>query len=87
MSFRSLNQRILSPLAQGVMIFGIVALCQPWVLILHQYGMTLTLFGLVAFMVTSKIAPDAEPEEDFADDALDALELNEDTSRKDGGIV
>ncbi|MEP5728645.1 MAG: hypothetical protein ABJL67_04645 [Sulfitobacter sp.] len=64
MSFRSVNQRYLAPLAQGVMIFGIISLCQPWSLFLHKYGITLTLFGLIAFMITSKIAPDPEPEED-----------------------
>ncbi len=55
MSFRETNQRVLIPLAQGLMIFGIVALCQPWVEVLHRYGITLTLIGLVGFMVTTKI--------------------------------
>jgi hypothetical protein len=68
MSFRSTNQRFLAPAAQSLMIFGIISLCQPWSLLLHQYGVTLTLVGLVAFMVTSKIAPDSEPEEEFDDD-------------------
>lgn len=77
MSFRSTNQRILAPAAQGLMIFGIISLCQPWSLILHQYGVTLTLIGLVAFMVTSKIAPDPEPEADFVDQSLDVLEIND----------
>ena len=43
MSFRELNQRILAPAAQGLMIFGIISLCQPWSLFLHQYGVTLSL--------------------------------------------
>lgn len=68
MSFRSVNQRYLAPAAQSLMIFGIISLCQPWSLFLHKYGVTLTLVGLVAFMVTSKIAPDPEPDEVFADD-------------------
>ena len=95
MSFRSTNQRILAPAAQSLMIFGIISLCQPWSLFLHQYGVTLTLIGLVAFMVTSKIAPDPEPEEDFIEDAVGALELHgehpddvhEEGTYKDGGIV
>lgn len=64
MSFRKLNQLWLIPLAQTVMILGIVALCQPWVEILHRYGMTVILVGLVSFMITTKIpAPQAhEPE-------------------------
>ena len=77
MSFRDTNQRILAPAAQTLMIFGIVALCQPWVLILHQYGVTLTLIGLVCFLVTSKIAPEPDPEEDYFDESLDMLDLND----------
>jgi hypothetical protein len=76
MSFRSLNQRILAPLAQGIMIFGIISLCQPWSLFLHKFGVTLTLFGLIAFMVTSKIAPDPEPEDE-----------DDDSDHNDRGIV
>jgi hypothetical protein len=58
MTFRELNRRFLAPGAQTVMIFGIVALCQPWSLWLHSYGATITLFGLIAFLITSKIAPE-----------------------------
>ena len=68
MSFRSTNQRLLAPAAQSLMIFGIISLCQPWSLLLHQYGVTLTLVGLVNFMITSKIAPEPEAEEVFSDD-------------------
>ena len=63
MSFRETNQRVLIPLAQGMMIFGIVALCQPWVEVLHRYGVTLTLIGLVGFMVTTKIPAPAPKKE------------------------
>ncbi|MEM5470325.1 hypothetical protein WNZ14_01130 [Hoeflea sp. AS60] len=77
MSFRNTNQRFLAPAAQGLMIFGIISLCQPWSLFLHQYGVTLTLVGLIAFMITSKIAPDPEKDEGFIEDSLDTLELNE----------
>jgi hypothetical protein len=95
MSFRSVNQRYLAPAAQSLMIFGIVALCQPWSLFLHKYGVTLTLVGLITFMITSKIAPDPAEEEDFIDESVDALELHGDHpddvhekgSYKDGGVV
>lgn len=61
MSFRALNQRWLIPVAQTVMILGIVALCQPWVEVLHRYGMTIIIIGLVSFMITTKIpAPEAK---------------------------
>ncbi|MBB2974212.1 hypothetical protein [Mesorhizobium sp. RMAD-H1] len=57
MSFRTLNERWLHPVSQALMIFGIVALCQPWSFFLHRYGVTLILIGLVGFLITSKIAP------------------------------
>ncbi|MEO9780444.1 MAG: hypothetical protein ABJH07_09560 [Sedimentitalea sp.] len=96
MSFRSFNQRFLAPGAQSLMIFGIIALCQPWSLFLHKYGVTLTLVGLIAFLVTSKIAPDPEPEEEHEDEMFDtqigsagAASATRRTSEtnKDGGIV
>jgi hypothetical protein len=62
MTFRAVNQRWLLPGAQALMIFGIVALCQPCSLVLHRYGVTVTLVGLVAFLVTSHIPPEPEPE-------------------------
>ena len=57
MSFRELSTRVLEPLSMYTMIFGIVALCQPWVEVLHRYGITVTLIGLVGFSVFSKIKP------------------------------
>jgi hypothetical protein len=64
MSFRETNQRLLIPAAQTIMIFGIVALCQPWVEVLHRYGLTIILIGLVSFMITTKIpAPVKEQDE------------------------
>ncbi|MDI7861644.1 hypothetical protein MRS76_06720 [Rhizobiaceae bacterium n13] len=63
MSFRALNQKYLEPGAQMLMIFGIIALCQPWNLFLHRYGMTITLIGLIGFMITSKISPEATKDE------------------------
>jgi len=35
-----------------VMVLGIVALCQPWNLFLHRYGVTIILVGLLTFMFT-----------------------------------
>jgi hypothetical protein len=62
MSFKEISARYLEPAAQWVMILGIVALCQPWSLALHSYGVTITLIGLVGFLVFSKIKP--APKED-----------------------
>ncbi|MBX4861764.1 hypothetical protein G9X64_03325 [Rhizobium sophorae] len=63
MTFRAFNQKYLEPGSQYLMILGIVALCQPWNLFLHRYGMTMTLVGLIAFMVATKIPRDAQPDE------------------------
>ena len=66
MSFRAFNHRWLHPATQTLMIFGIIALCQPWSFFLHRYGVTLILIGLVGFMITGKIPPPVkvEPEPD-----------------------
>ena len=58
MTFREINQKYLAPGAQTLMIFGIIALCQPWNFFLHRYGVTLIIVGLISFMITSKIAPE-----------------------------
>lgn len=57
MNFRELSSRVLEPSSMLLMIFGIVALCQPWLEVLHRYGVTITLIGLVGFSVFSKIRP------------------------------
>ncbi len=38
--------------AEIVMVLGIVALCQPWSLFLHRYGLTVIIVGLLTFMFT-----------------------------------
>ena len=55
MSFRLVNQKYLEPGSQILMVLGIVALCQPWSLLLHTYGVTIILIGLIGFNITSKI--------------------------------
>jgi hypothetical protein len=63
MNIRRINQRYLEPAAQSLMIAGIIALCQPWNMFIHRYGVTITLIGLVGFMITTKI-----PREEKADE-------------------
>jgi ammonia channel protein AmtB len=63
MNFRRLNQKFLEPGSQVLMVLGIVALCQPWNMTLHSYGVTIILIGLIGFNITSKIAPEAEKDE------------------------
>lgn len=55
MTFRAFNQKYLEPFFELLMIFGIIALCQPWVEPLHRYGLTIILIGLVGFSVVIKI--------------------------------
>jgi type IV secretory pathway VirB2 component (pilin) len=57
MGFKEISSRYLEPLFQWVMIIGIIALCQPWSMGLHSYGVTIILIGLVGFSVFSKIKP------------------------------
>jgi hypothetical protein len=66
MTFREANKRYYEPIAQWTMILGLIFLCQPWVEVLHRYGLTVIIIGLVAFMVTSKIPapPEAVEEEE-----------------------
>ena len=63
MTFRALNQKYLEPGSQLLMILGIIALCQPWNFFLHRYGLTMTLVGLIAFMVTTKIPREEKQDE------------------------
>ena len=62
MAFRELSARVLEPVSQWVMIFGIFALCQPWIEVLHRYGVTIILIGLIGFLIFSKIKPAAANE-------------------------
>ena len=58
MSFRAVNEKYLLPASQILMVLGIMALCQPWSLGLHSYGVTIILIGLIGFNITSKIRPE-----------------------------
>jgi len=55
MAFRQLNPRRLEAIAQWVMVAGIVALVQPWSFLLHRYGVTIVLIGLVGFIVFAHV--------------------------------
>jgi hypothetical protein len=70
MSFRAINQKYLEPGSQVLMVLGIVALCQPWNLLLHSYGLTIILIGLIGFNITSKIAPDEKAQTGQGTDPL-----------------
>ncbi len=57
MSFRQLSTKFLEPGSMWLMVFGIIALCQPWVQVLHAYGITITLIGLIGFSIFSHVKP------------------------------
>ena len=58
--------RQLESASMALMMFGIVALCQPWVEVLHRYSILVIIIGLLAFNVFSRIepAPAAAPADD-----------------------
>lgn len=54
----------LQRIAEVVMILGIVALCQPWSMFLHRYGLTIIIVGLLTFMFTNWFGkPDSAPQD------------------------
>jgi hypothetical protein len=52
--------------AEIVMVLGIVALCQPWSLFLHRYGLTVIIVGLLTFMFTGWFGPKGDKPVDSA---------------------
>lgn len=70
MTFREFNARWFEPAAQTTMIAGLVFLCQPWVEVLHRYGLTIIVVGLVCFMVASHIPPVPEAEDHEEDERI-----------------
>jgi hypothetical protein len=45
--------------SMALMLFGIVALCQPWSEFLHRWSVLMIIVGNVAFNVFSRIQPTA----------------------------
>ncbi|MBL8584938.1 MAG: hypothetical protein JNL61_22245 [Rhizobiaceae bacterium] len=56
----------LQRIAEVVMVLGIIALCQPWNLFLHRYGLTIIIAGLVTFMLTNWFGSKVVPADDEA---------------------
>ncbi|MDH4451332.1 MAG: hypothetical protein QE265_12205 [Rhodoferax sp.] len=48
-------------LSMALMLAGIVLLCQPWSLVLHQYSVAVILVGLIGFNIFSRF-DHAKPE-------------------------
>ena len=62
MTFKQISARYVEPATQWIMVLGIVCLLQPWNLLLHRYGVTITLIGLAGFIIFSHIKPGPEEE-------------------------
>jgi len=69
MTFRRLARKVLEPVSMGIIVAGIVALCQPWVLFIHRRGFLITGIGLAMFIFFSHIKPPEEVEEEQEDSA------------------
>jgi hypothetical protein len=54
----------LQRIAEIVMVLGIVALCQPWSLFLHRYGLTVIIIGLITFLFTNWFGSKVVTEDD-----------------------
>jgi hypothetical protein len=57
MNFRIFNARFLEPGSILLMTFGIIALCQPWIEVLHLYSVAIMLLGLIGFNVAAHVPP------------------------------
>jgi hypothetical protein len=68
MNLRVFNARFLEPASLWIMVLGVVALCQPWIAVLHAYSVLITLIGLIGFNIAAHIpAPErADDEEELA---------------------
>ena len=57
MTFREINRKYIEPASQWIMIFGIIALCQPWSAFLHVWSVAIMLVGFVGFLVAIHVPP------------------------------
>ncbi len=51
--FKILKRKYLEPVFIGIMIFGIVSLCQPLIFQLYSFGFTILLTGTGGYMFVS----------------------------------
>ena len=71
-----ISSQKLQRIGEIVMILGIVALCQPWNLFLHRYGLTIIIVGLLTFLFTNWFGskPDEQENVDGVFDVSDHRE-------------
>ena len=61
-TFRGFLHARVQPVAEVTMVLGIIALCQPWNLFLHRYGLTVIIVGLLAFMISGWVGKADSPQ-------------------------
>jgi hypothetical protein len=54
------HARTLEHVSMWLMVFGVAALCQPWIELLHIYSATIILIGLIMFNIFSRLRPPAQ---------------------------
>ena len=52
-AFRILKRKYLEPVFIAIMLFGIVALCQPLIFPLYSFGFAILLMGVAGYMFVS----------------------------------
>jgi hypothetical protein len=62
--FREYSQKYFTPLSLWIMVFGVVALCQPWFEKLHTSSVLIMLGGIICFNIFPNIKPKVKIEED-----------------------
>ena len=71
-----ISSQKLQRVGEIVMILGIVALCQPWNLFLHRYGLTIIIVGLLTFLFTNWLGSKPDEQEN-ADGVFDVSDHRE----------
>jgi len=76
----------LQRIAEIVMVLGIIALCQPWNLFLHRYGVAIILVGLLTFMFTGWFGKPAGAEAAAEAEGVEAMDGVFDVSDHHDGV-
>jgi len=50
-----IKRRYLEPIFMWIMIFGIVALCQPWIFFLYHYGFAVLMTGTLGYIFSTHL--------------------------------
>ncbi|UCB46362.1 MAG: hypothetical protein JSV25_02745 [Spirochaetota bacterium] len=62
--FKKLVKKVFEPISMGIIVVGIIALCQPWFLQLHRRGFIIIIVGLASFIIFSHFKQPVEEEKE-----------------------